>query len=161
MTDDLFPGDRPSDVIDDLIARKITEAAPVAHWPCSSCRAPVEVTDVGMHAFEATNRILVRRGELPLREDGWLLCPTCAVSYREAQRKNSARVDARVRAYCAILADRNSPAHLLGEAETYVAKHASEGSTLVFHFADRRREATAKASTAVTGRRITYRREDQ
>jgi len=159
--DDLLPGDRPPDVIDRLLAERATVARVVDHWPCSSCSAPVEVTDAGRHAFEASNRILVKRGEMPLRQDRCMLCDLCGVAYQQAQHESRLRVEAKVRAYLAIMADHHTPHHLIAEAEKYVGKFANDGDRLVKHHAMLRREASAKASTAVTGRRITYRRDDQ
>ena len=161
MTDDLFPGDRPPDVIDRLLAEKASTARIVDRWPCSSCGAEVEITDAGAHALESMNRILIKRGESPIRQDRCMLCPPCDVAYKQAQHESRLRVEAKVRAYLAIMADHHTPHHLIADAEKYVAKFANDGDRLVKHHAMLRREASAKASTAVTGRRITYRRDDQ
>lgn len=110
-------------------------------WPCRRCGVATPVHQGGLDAFGSFSGLLVRLGQEPLKPEECLYCDDCTTKYRVARAAKSADNDNRMRRYCVMLRDPGTPAHLLGEAESFVTKVANEGKDLVRHFAEVRKKA--------------------
>lgn len=116
-------------------------------WPCKRCATPVPIRQDALHSMQTMNRILAKKGEPPLDTRDVVWCEACAAHLEKLRVKQLDDRDAKIRQACAILRDPGSPAHLLGDAETYLARVANEGKKLVAHL----REVRLKAGKARGG----------
>ena len=61
---------------------------PAPAWSCrSACGKAITVTDDDIEALEVANRIMVARGEEPLRTDEIMLCPDCHRAWLADERQ--------------------------------------------------------------------------
>lgn len=92
------------------MAQPFGSSSVVATRPCRRCGEPCEVTEAGMEALKASNRILLARGEMPLNERAVFACDACDGQIRElAGEANRQRVDG-MRAVILDLKDSMDPA---------------------------------------------------
>lgn len=144
MTQNL-PDDFPT--VDTAKARdvdgELTHYSPevLEEWPCRRCGAPTPVHQGGLDALYSFTSLLARMGQAPLKPQECLFCDTCTAGWRAARAEKGLDNDRRMRRYCAMLRDPGTPAHLLGEAEQFVAKVANEGKDVVRHYAELRKKA--------------------
>jgi hypothetical protein len=102
--------------------RPFGDARVVAQRPCRSCKQPCDVTDAGMDALKACNRMLLARDEMPLNETKIFACERCEMKVRDAiGTANRDRVEG-MRAIIMDLKNSQDPASetvLLGELAKY------------------------------------------
>ncbi len=140
-----LPDDFPT--VDTAKARpvdgELTNYSPqvIDEWPCRRCGQATPVHQGGLDAFSSFTSLLARMGQEPLKPEECLYCDDCTAKYRIARAAKSADNDARMRRYCVMLRDSSTPAHMLGEAEQFVAKVANEGRDVVRFYAELRKKA--------------------
>jgi hypothetical protein len=110
-------------------------------WPCKRCGADVEVYQGALDAMEAFNRLLAKQGEHPINTRDTLWCDPCGELRAKARAKHNAEVSEKIRQCCALMRDPGTPAHLLGDAESFVGRAANNGKDIVLHYAELRRKA--------------------
>jgi hypothetical protein len=111
----------------------------VDELPCQVCKTMVELTSAGLHAMQASNEILRKRGEEPIDPDKVLACLRCRALRNRKIVEHLQRVEERALQYLRLLRDGNPNAIEEREAAAYIRKHCSCGDDIVEAVTKRRR----------------------
>lgn len=106
----------------------------VAVWPCASsngCRNSVEVTAAAVEARNAFNRVLAKRGELPIADYAAVICDECGAHWHKRQAEASEKRRETIARHVAELRDPATPPQRVAVAEDYLRKRANDGQALV------------------------------